>query len=441
MEKLRILCDNRRLKIAVVGLGYVGLPTAIAFHESGFDVNGVDISENVIEKLKLGNSPLKDETTSLNIPFDGERWNVTTDYQQAIPESDIVIITVPTPIDEEKNPDLSYVEKAFESVLGNLGSSKGKIVILESTVYPGIINKLSREISLRRELDIGEDFHVAYSPERVSPGDDGKTVDKISKIVGADDPEVGKFLEKLYSEMTDGGCKYVGSTMVAEAAKLIENVQRDVDLALTNEFAIVLSEMGLDVDAVLEASSSKWSFHRHYPGIGVGGHCIPVDPYYYIQSASNLGTPSRIVTIAREINEGLPRVYAERILEEIGREGPHKILVLGFSYKPELGDCRMTPVLPLIRDLRGESNEIIVWDPHVEQSDFPEEISRVENPMVVEGIDAVIIATAHTACIKLDWIKLRENCVSPYLFDGRRSLDPELMKELGWKYSGVGYPQ
>ena len=151
--------------------------------------------------------------------------------------------------------------------------------------------------------------------------------------------------------MTDGGCKYVGSTMVAEAAKLIENVQRDVDLALTNEFAIVLSEMGLDVDAVLEASSSKWSFHRHYPGIGVGGHCIPVDPYYYIQSASNLGTPSRIVTIAREINEGLPRVYAERILEEIGREGPHKILVLGFSYKPELGDCRMTPVLPLIRDL------------------------------------------------------------------------------------------
>ena len=236
MGEFELACEKMDLKIVVVGLGYVGLPTAIAFHDSGFYVCGVDISENVIRQIKLGKSPLKDASTSLEIPVDSDRWGVTTDYQEAIPESDIVIITVPTPIDNHRKPDLSCVEGAFESVLENLGGSKNKVVVLESTVYPGVTNQLSTEIAMRKGLVIGDDFHVAYSPERVSPGDEGKTVEKIAKIVGAEDSAVGKMLEELYSEMTEGGCRYVGSTMVAEAAKLIENVQRDVDIALTNEF-------------------------------------------------------------------------------------------------------------------------------------------------------------------------------------------------------------
>ena len=241
--------------------------------------------------------------------------------------------------------------------------------------------------------------------------------------------------------MTEGGCSFVGSTAVAEAAKLIENVQRDVDIALVNEFANVLSEMGLDADSVLSASASKWSFHRHYPGIGVGGHCIPVDPHYYIQCAANMGVPSSIAPVARAINERMPIVSAEKILDGIGEKENPRILILGFSYKPELGDCRMTPVLPLVTELSNNTNQVLIWDPHVAENDFPEGSTRIEDPESVEDLDAVVLATAHSACIGIDWSILKKNCDSAFLFDGRRSLNPERMKSMGWKYSGVGYPR
>lgn len=440
-EKMSFL--NRPLlemKIAVIGLGYVGLPTAIALHNSGFQVSGVDISEGVVNKIRLGESPLMDSSSNLKIPVESERWSVTTKFEDSVPDSDVVLITVPTPVKSDNSPDLSFVEGAFESVLRNLGKTKNKIVVLESTVFPGVTTEISSKMASEIGLKVGEDFHIAYSPERVSPGEEGKTVEKISKIVGAEDPEIGIMLEGLYSEMTDGGCVFVGSTAVAEAAKLIENVQRDVDIALANEFANVLSEMGLDADAVLSASSSKWSFHRHYPGIGVGGHCIPVDPYYYIQCAANMGVPSSIAPVARLINERMPVLSAKKVLDGIGGKENPKILILGFSYKPELGDCRMTPVLPLVNELSKKTNDILIWDPHVDERDFPNGFKRIEDPESVENLDAVILATAHSACIGIDWNILKRNCDPAFLFDGRRSLDPERMKSMGWKYSGVGYP-
>ena len=240
--------------------------------------------------------------------------------------------------------------------------------------------------------------------------------------------------------MTDGGCSYVGSTSTAEAAKLVENVQRDVDIALTNEFAIVLSEMGLDVEEVLEAASTKWSFHRHFPGIGVGGHCIPVDPYYYIESSKKAGFPSSIVPEARKINEMLPIISAKKIIQMIGSRDDSRVLILGYSYKPELGDCRMTPVLPLINELRKEIGQVLVWDPHVKMEDFPEELTIIDNPLCEEDLDCIVLATAHSACINLDWDELYRILETPKIFDGRRALDPDKMIGSGWKYSGVGFP-
>jgi len=233
----------------------------------------------------------------------------------------------------------------------------------------------------------------------------------------------------------------VGKIEVAEAAKMIENVQRDIDIAFVNELAIILPQMGLDVEDVLEAASSKWSFHRHNPGIGVGGHCIPVDPYYYIDASRRLGVPSLLGPIAREINEAMPHLSARAILKSIEGSKNPRALILGYSYKPEVGDARMTPVLELTTDMHGSGVEIAIWDPYVKRDDFPSWAENVKDPYDAKGLDVVVLATAHSKCLELDWGKLLDSCHSKNLFDGRRALDRQEMESMGWKYSGVGLPK
>ena len=228
---------------------------------------------------------------------------------------------------------------------------------------------------------------------------------------------------------------------VAEASKIVENVQRDIDIAFVNELSIVLPRMGVDVDEVLEAADTKWSFHRHYPGIGVGGHCIPVDPYYYLEASNNSGAPSRLVPIARKINEEMPVISASSILNSIeGGAEKKRALVLGYSYKPNIGDTRMTPVQKLAEKLNDEGMEVLVWDPHVESENIPSWIHHVEDPMGVFELEVVILATAHNECINLDWEKLLLNTPTRKIFDGRRAMKASEMESLGWRYSGVGFP-
>ena len=427
--------------IAVVGLGYVGLPTALALHDVGFEVRGIDVSKRVVDMLAGGNSPLNDSTESLEIPVDSPRWSVSRSFEKGIGSSDMVIISVPTPTDGDLNPDLSYVEAAFHSVISNIDSNRGTILILESTVSPGTTRNVARKISSELGMEIGVDFHLAYSPERVSPGEIGRSVTDVARLVGCDDPNIGNRLAELYSSVTSGGCEYVGSIEVAEAAKMIENVQRDIDIAFVNELAIILPQMGLDVEEVLEAASSKWSFHRHAPGIGVGGHCIPVDPYYYIDASKKLGVPSLLGPVAREINEAMPHLSAKTILRSIDGVAEARALILGFSYKPEVGDTRMTPVLQLATDMHRAGVEIVIWDPHVEPDEFPDWAVVVEDPYASKEVHIVVLTTAHSACLNLDWRKLLETCPTRNLFDGRRALDKRKMESMGWIYSGVGLPR
>jgi len=426
-------------KVGVVGLGYVGLPTALAFHEAGFSITGVDISERVVKLLNKGESPLIDDSEKLDIPTEDDRWGISTDFC-SITDCGIILITVPTPVTETSGPDLSFVESASRSVLQNLDTGGGAIVVLESTVYPGVTREILGGICDEIGLIQGEDVHLAFCPERINPGTENK-VGNIARVIGCDDPDIGRLLADEYGKTTSAGAHYVGRIEIAEAAKMVENLQRDIDIALANELAIVLPRIGVDVEEVLSAAATKWNFHRHTPGIGVGGHCIPVDPYYYIALAEKVGHETKISKAAREINERMPYHSAEMILRFVGQEVVYpKILVLGYSYKPELGDVRETPVEDLVRELMDRGARPVVWDPLVDQRIIPEWIKVTMDPYREEDVDIVVLATSHTQIINLKWEKIRSNCKGALIFDGRRTLDRGEFESMGWRFSGIGIP-
>ena len=427
--------------ISVVGLGYVGLPAALAFYDAGVNIYGIDISEEVINLLKNGINPLIDNKFKPKIPLSNARWNVTTNYAEAIPHSDIVLITVPTPVNKDKTPDLSYIEAAAKSVLNNINPDKLTIVVLESTVYPGVTKKILGGICQELDLTLGKEIILAYCPERVSPGDEFHSVDSVARVVGCDDEKVGVMLANLYSRITSEISVYVGDIEVAEAAKMVENLQRDIDIALSNELALILPLMGIDVEEVLQAAETKWNFHRHTPGIGVGGHCIPVDPYYYISLSEKLGFKSLLSPIARGLNEGMPSFTVESIksLLPSGLKNS-KILILGYSYKPELGDTRETPVYDLIELLSKNDSNVFVYDPFVDSKNMPKWINHISDIYSIKDFDMIILATAHNDCLELDWTKLLQCCPNTLIYDGRRALEKDKMREIGWNYFGTGMP-
>ena len=428
-------------RICVVGLGYVGLPTAVAFHGAGFDVTGVDVSEKTISKLKKGQNPLIDGSSDLEIPVESSKWKVTTDFSTAIPNSDVILITVPTPVNEDNSPDLSFVKAASKSVLSNLDRNKNSIIVLESTVYPGVTREILGGICDDLGIKQGTQATLAYCPERVNPGDALRGIESVAQIVGCDDQELGEALASLFAKITNESSTYVGKIEVAEASKLIENVQRDIDIALSNELAMVLPKMGIDVEDVLAAAGTKWNFHRHSPGIGVGGHCIPVDPYFYISIANEVGFPSLLSSSARKLNNSMPINTAKEILDKIDINEKRRILVLGYSYKAEVGDIRETPVKYMVDFLTKNGCDVIIWDPYVSQEDYPEGIHFEDNPYEVENIDILVLATGHSKIIEMDWMEYEKNFAGkPMIYDGRRVLDKNLFHNMGWEYYGIGVP-
>jgi UDP-N-acetyl-D-glucosamine/UDP-N-acetyl-D-galactosamine dehydrogenase len=429
-------------KIAVVGLGYVGLPTALAFHDVGFEVCGIDISTRVIDGLKKGKSPLIDNTANFSIPVNSDKWKVTTSFKESIFYSDIVLITVPTPVNDDKTPDLSYIISASENIFDNIDRSKNTIVVLESTVYPGVTREVLGGICIKKGIELNKQVTLAYCPERVNPGDDSRSVNSVAQIIGCDDIGTGEILTELFAKTTTATSTYVGKIEIAEASKMIENVQRDIDIALVNELSIILPKLGIDVEDVLSAADTKWNFHKHTPGIGVGGHCIPVDPYYYMALAEKVGFPSKISTHARKINNSMPIIAAENILKLSTNNSEHiNILVLGYSYKPELGDLRETPVKDLTHYLNSKGANVFLWDPLVEKEKLPKWINYISEPLETEEIDCVVLATAHKEVINLDWIALKKCCRKCTIYDGRRVLNKDKMEQIGWKYTGIGVPE
>ena len=328
------------LTVGIIGLGYVGLPTAIGFHDSGFNVWGVDISQRTVDMVNQGENPTGDPDVDDIIPAPGsERWNITTSTSEAVPHCDVVLVTVPTPVTEDLKPDLSYVQKAGRAVFESLNRGSRTIVVLESTVYPGVTAQTWLPELEDLGLEIGVDVEIAYCPERFNPGDPAHGVRQVARVIGCSNPDVGEGLVGLYSRLTSEDVRYVGKLEVAEAAKVIENVQRDINIALVNELARIFPELDVDVEDVLSAAATKWNFHRYTPGVGVGGHCIPVDPYYMMQRAADVGVPAELITAARAVNRTMP-IHVAGVLNELLYKagvpaGEGKILLLGWSYKAE----------------------------------------------------------------------------------------------------------
>ena len=428
---------ERSLQISVVGLGYVGLPTAISFHDAGFPVTGFDISLEVVDSILSGNSEISDEIGKL-VPS-GDRWTVTTNIDDCISEADIAIICVPTPIDKDMNPDLNPVKDALNSIIASRKKNSNLILILESTVQPGTTNKCVEE-SLSSTNSSREGLFMAYCPERISPGEVGFGVGEVSRVIGSESLEISQFLSEFYGTITTGEIIPVSSIEVAEASKLVENAQRDIDIAFANELAILLPKMNLDVEEVLDAASTKWNFHRHTPGMGVGGHCIPIDPHYYIEIAKRFGVSSSLSPSARELNSSMPEHNANEVFRLCGGV-PEKVLVLGYAYKPNISDTRETPLEPFINFLyQSGVEEVLIWDPLIEGDSIPHSSILLDSIDEVKMVDCIVIGTAHDQVVKLDWNSLKEKVTKPRIYDSRRCLDPERMEEDGWTFHAIGRP-
>jgi nucleotide sugar dehydrogenase len=318
------------------------------------------------------------------------------------------------------------------------------IVVLESTVYPGVTAHTWLPIIKELDLEIGIDVEIAYCPERFNPGDAAHGVRQVARVIGCSNPEVGGALVSLYSQLTSEDVRYVGKLEVAEAAKVIENVQRDINIALVNELARILPALDVDVEDVLSAAATKWNFHRYTPGVGVGGHCIPVDPYYMIQRAADVGVPAGLITAARAVNRSMPSHVAGVLTELMQNyDTPNydaKVLLLGWSYKAEVGDPRETPAEPLAQTLMSKGIEVGAWDPHIESADYPEGVIVIEDINEAKDYDIAVLVTAHKACVDLDWHSLLENMRTPLLYDGRRVLDLLELETMGWQTHAVGRP-
>ena len=437
--------ESGNLTVGIIGLGYVGLPTAIGFHDAGFEVWGVDISQRTVDMVKQGENPTGDPDVDEIIPApNSERWNITTSTSEAVPHCDVVLVTVPTPITEDLKPDLSYVQKAGRAVFESLEKGSRTIVVLESTVYPGVTAQTWIPEVEQLGLEIGVDVEIAYCPERFNPGDPAHGVRQVARVIGCSNPEVGKALVSLYSKLTTEDVRYVGKLEVAEAAKVIENVQRDINIALVNELARIFPALDVDVEDVLSAAATKWNFHRYTPGVGVGGHCIPVDPYYMIQRAADVGVPAGLITAARAVNRSMPSHVAGVLGDLLWNAGipagEGKVLLLGWSYKAEVGDPRETPAEPLSETLISKGIKVGAWDPHLDVNDFPDNVDVVTDLSDASGYDMAVLVTAHKACLSIDWGDLANRMRNPILYDGRRVLNLKDIASKGWKVYAIGKP-
>ncbi len=437
---------ERDLTIGVIGLGYVGLPTALGFHDVGFRVRGVDVSQRVIDSLSAGENPGDDPNHDDLIPqSQNHRWQISINSEDFVSQCDVVVVTVPTPVTKQRLPDLSFVLAAGKAVFSSISPNSGTIVVLESTVYPGVTREIWSPLIEQAGLVEGVDVHLAYCPERFVPGDEEHGVRQVPRVVGASSEEVGKDLRDLYATLTSGGVTFVGGIEIAEAAKVVENVQRDLNIALVNELSRIFPSMGIDVEEVLDAAATKWNFHRYRPGVGVGGHCIPVDPYYLIKKAKDAGAPVDLITSAREVNSSMPANVALDVAEilknsEIEISGSNALL-LGWSYKPGIGDPRETPAEPLAQALVGMGCNVQAFDPLVDELLFPKNLANlVRNQSEIQPFDIAILVTAHDEVIGLDWEKLSDIANHPIIYDGRRVLDVSSLKSLGWLVYLLGAP-
>ncbi len=420
--------------IAVVGLGYVGLPLAVEFAKV-YHTIGFDISEKRVKELHKGEDSTNEvaDLSLLKTPS-----LVFTTNAEELKKADFVVVAVPTPINDRKEPDMGPVLSASKTVGQNL--KKGAIVVYESTVYPGAteaecVPVLEKESGMK----CGAEFKIAYSPERIVPGDRVHTLRTIVKIVSGMDAETLGKVAEVYSKVVDAGVYRAKSLKVAEAAKMIENVQRDVNIALMNELSLAFRKMDINTRDVVDAAGSKWNFVKYVPGC-VGGHCIGVDPYYFIDKSTKLGHVPKLLMHTRELNEHMPLHIADIVMQHIksNKKPLHKskVLLMGASFKENVPDLRNTKAKDIIHHLRGEGVSVSVYEPHVEEEWLQEETGLGKSDFeVLNELDAVIVFSPHKEFAEIKLEKLKEKCSSnPLLFDMKGFYNKEAAEKSGFVY-------
>lgn len=421
---------ERKPKIAIIGLGYVGLPLAVAFAEK-YSVVGFDINKFRIKELNDGTDhTLEIESASLKSVLKSAPDSAIGLHCSAekadIKDCSVYIVTVPTPVDKYNRPDLTPLIKASETIASVI--DKGDTVIYESTVYPGVTEEECIPIiETHSGLQFNIDFTAGYSPERINPGDKQHTVTKIKKVTSGSTPEAADFIDSLYSSVITAGTHKASSIKVAEAAKVIENAQRDINIAFVNELAKIFNKLDIDTHAVLEAAGTKWNFLPFKPGL-VGGHCIGVDPYYLAQKAQESGYHPEIILAGRRLNDGMGEYVAQQVIFKMIQNGnsvkASKVLVLGITFKENCPDIRNSRVIDIIRNLEAQGIIVDVFDPYANPTEVKEEyglelksLQEKTNPLY----NAVVLAVAHDNFVDHNWRSYMED--AGILYDVKGVLD------------------
>ena len=414
---------NTNSNIAIIGLGYVGLPLAVEFGKK-YSVIGFDINTNRIDALNIG----EDETLQSNAEEIKEASGLrfSTDLN-AIKNCTIYIVTVPTPVDENKTPNLQPLFNASKMIGSIL--KKGDLVIYESTVYPGCTEEDCVPV-LEKEsgLQYNHDFYVGYSPERINPGDKVHTLTKIKKVTSGSTPEIADTVDALYASIITAGTHKVSSIKIAEASKSIENAQRDINISFVNELALIFDKMGIDTQEVLDAAATKWNFLPFKPGL-VGGHCIGVDPYYLAHKATLLGHTPQVILSGRKVNDAMSAFIGEKLIRLLEKASKSikgaKVLLLGVTFKENCPDIRNSKVFEIVNFLKDKGLEVAVFDPFANATEV-EATQGVQLITQLETYDAIVITVAHTFFASLDYAKLK-NGPDAILFDTKSLLDKKIV--------------
>lgn len=426
------MSEKRNQKVCVIGLGYVGLPLAVRCVEKGYETYGLEMSKEKVDLINKGISPIEEKFLEINLPKFCPK--ATTD-EKIIKQCDIILICVPTPVDNMYMPDLGPVIGATQAVVRNL--KKGALVVLESTVNPGVSEEVIKPLFEEAGYKVGKDVFIAHCPERINPGDPKWNVTNIPRVVGSFEKKGLDIAVKFYESIVDGNIRSMKSIREAEAVKIVENSFRDINIAFVNELAKSFDKLGIDVkDVILGASTKPFAFMAHFPSCGVGGHCIPVDPYYLIERAKKSGFDHKFLKIAREINNSMPSYTVEALQDALNEiclpmKGT-KIGVLGISYKANVDDVRESPTFKILTLLKEHGVKYETFDPHVLKKSSIKTLNAL-----LKKVDALVIATDHNEFKEID-PKIFKQYGIKVIIDGKNCLDKDAIKKLGIVYKGIG---
>ncbi|NCU42302.1 MAG: nucleotide sugar dehydrogenase [Candidatus Moranbacteria bacterium] len=426
--------ENAQKTIVVIGLGYVGLPLAVLASKKGYRTYGLEQVQNKVDRVNAGENFLQDEF--LEEHFSKGMVSATTN-PHIISEADIVLVCVPTPVDKLYQPDLAPVKSAISTITKNLNPKKQTLVVVESTINPGVCEEVVEPLFKEAGFEVGKDYELSHCPERINPGDPKWNVSNIPRVVGSFTHKGTKQTVSFYEHILDASVRPMKSIREAEATKIMENSFRDINIAFVNELAKSFTALGIDVVDVIQGASTKpFAFMPHWPSCGVGGHCIPVDPYYLIERAKKSGFDHKFLKLAREINNSMPE-YTVEILQDILNDlklplNGTNVAVLGLAYKANVGDRRESPSYKIIEYLKKHKAQVHTFDPFLLK-----ESSEKSLEAILSKSQAVIIATNHTLFTKLTPEELQKHSVLA-IVDGKNCLSKNLFEESSLLYRGIG---